>query len=225
MSVGDRLREERERLKMSQSTFAARAGIHRNTQVRYERNKTHLHIGYIEAIRAMGVDDTYVVTGNRGSDAGQPLARKSATPQQLVLDAIADHFGIGGAEIDEVVRWIELLQSSEIAGRQLDITEEAKRLTWRMLMDHKAFGSWANTSDDGRVNQDLLFDLIQRFETRLGRAQANGVVLTAQVKARAIVALYVDAKKVGYVDTKTVDDAIQHWANCSATGDRLSNGS
>lgn len=69
MSVGTRLRSERERLGLSQADFAERTGIHRNTLVRYETDKRELGTGYIETLRSSGADVDYVLFGLPDADA------------------------------------------------------------------------------------------------------------------------------------------------------------
>lgn len=63
MAVHDRLKEERGRLLMSQADFAEKAGVSRNTQVRYESGKTGPSTAYLETIKALGVDVDFVLFG------------------------------------------------------------------------------------------------------------------------------------------------------------------
>jgi len=65
MSVGKRLREERERLEMSQETMANIAGISRVSQSNYERDERSPDNKYWQALYEIGVDILYVITGER----------------------------------------------------------------------------------------------------------------------------------------------------------------
>lgn len=65
MGIGDRLKEERERLGLIQSEFAALAGASKNTQYNYEKGERSPDATYLAAIAAAGVDVLYVVTGAR----------------------------------------------------------------------------------------------------------------------------------------------------------------
>ncbi|PKL95372.1 MAG: transcriptional regulator [Gammaproteobacteria bacterium HGW-Gammaproteobacteria-8] len=68
-SMGDRLREERERLKYGQEEFAALAGLHRTAQSRYERDVREPDAGYLAALAPYGLDVLYVLTGQRTPQA------------------------------------------------------------------------------------------------------------------------------------------------------------
>ena len=61
MSIGLRLKEARELLRFSQTDFAKRVGIHRQTQARYESGERQPDAAYWEAARALGVDVDYVI--------------------------------------------------------------------------------------------------------------------------------------------------------------------
>lgn len=69
-SIGDRIREERERLGIkNQTEFGQLGGVERNAQSQYERNIRCPDAEYLRKIAAMGVDILYVVTGTRATHA------------------------------------------------------------------------------------------------------------------------------------------------------------
>lgn len=63
MTIGDRLREERERLRLSQPAVADAAGITKKTQIEYEKNRTPPDANYLASVAALGFDVSYIVTG------------------------------------------------------------------------------------------------------------------------------------------------------------------
>lgn len=65
MSIGERLREERNRLGMSQPNFAALAGTTKQTLFSWESGKTAPDGFQMTALSAHGVDLLYVLTGQR----------------------------------------------------------------------------------------------------------------------------------------------------------------
>ena len=65
--VGGRLRQERERLCLSQSLFAGKVGVSRMTQGNYETGKRSPDALYLWAAHESGVDVGYVVTGTRAA--------------------------------------------------------------------------------------------------------------------------------------------------------------
>ena len=65
MGIGDRLKEERERLRLNQTDFAALAGASKNSQYNYEKGERSPDANYLAAAAKCGVDVLYVVTGTR----------------------------------------------------------------------------------------------------------------------------------------------------------------
>ena len=63
--IGARLKEERERLKLTQVELAALAGVTNVTQSRYEAGATAPNASYLAQFAFAGADILYVVTGTR----------------------------------------------------------------------------------------------------------------------------------------------------------------
>lgn len=82
MGIGERLKEERERLGLNQTDFAALAGASKNTQYNYEKGERSPDSNYLAAAAAQGVDILYVVTGVRTPQAS---ASFTAEETELVL--------------------------------------------------------------------------------------------------------------------------------------------
>lgn len=62
---GERLKEERERLGLSQDDFAAKAGVKRPTQYLYEVEQNSPNYRYLKAIAEIGVDIQYLLYGKK----------------------------------------------------------------------------------------------------------------------------------------------------------------
>jgi transcriptional regulator with XRE-family HTH domain len=69
--VGERLREERERLGLNQTDFGVLLGVSRGTQKNYELGASSLDLRYVTALEEKGVDAAYVLTGRRSTPLGQ----------------------------------------------------------------------------------------------------------------------------------------------------------
>lgn len=69
-TFGSRLREERERLGLSQTQFADVGGVARTTQHIYETDIRSPDVAYLEKLREIGVDASYLVTGSRQVTVG-----------------------------------------------------------------------------------------------------------------------------------------------------------
>lgn len=63
--IGPRLREERERLGMTQRVFGDIGGVEPNAQGRYESGERMPRVDYLAAVAARGVDAQYVLNGVR----------------------------------------------------------------------------------------------------------------------------------------------------------------
>ncbi|WP_237858902.1 helix-turn-helix domain-containing protein [Pseudomonas sp. PGPR81] len=63
--LGTRLREERERLGMTQRVFGDIGGVEPNAQGKYESGERTPRVDYLAALTARGVDALYVLSGVR----------------------------------------------------------------------------------------------------------------------------------------------------------------
>ncbi|PIA65992.1 transcriptional regulator [Ectopseudomonas toyotomiensis] len=64
-SIGERLREERERLGFNQTAFGAIGGVQKQAQLKYEKGERQPDAGYLEAVARVSADIQYIVTGER----------------------------------------------------------------------------------------------------------------------------------------------------------------
>jgi len=76
MTIGVRLKGERERLKMSQTAFGDIGGVGKTTVIAWERGTAFPNAAFLEAAATFGVDVAYVVTGNR-------MENTAVTPMEL----------------------------------------------------------------------------------------------------------------------------------------------
>lgn len=63
--IGQRLKEERERLGFSQSAFAAIGGASKGAQITWEKGTATPNAEFLQEVARVGVDVLYVVTGRR----------------------------------------------------------------------------------------------------------------------------------------------------------------
>ena len=80
IGIGSRLREERERLKLTQRAFGDIGGVEPNAQGKYESGERAPKADYLAAVAAHGVDVLYVLTGRR-----EPLAADRHDPSESQL--------------------------------------------------------------------------------------------------------------------------------------------
>lgn len=104
MGIGDRLKEERERLGFSQTEFSAVAGASKNSQYNYEKGDRSPDANYLAAIAGKGVDILYVVTGER-----KPQAADSIPAEALEFIGVYE-------QVSDADRQVLLRMASAFAG-------------------------------------------------------------------------------------------------------------
>lgn len=63
MSVGDRLKEERNRLRLSQEAMGVACGVTKRTQIHYEKDEVGASAAYLALAYDLGIDVAYVLVG------------------------------------------------------------------------------------------------------------------------------------------------------------------
>ncbi|KAA0011173.1 helix-turn-helix domain-containing protein [Billgrantia pellis] len=110
-SIGSRLREERDRLGLTQTEIGDAAGVTKNTQRLYEMDQRSPKADYLAALDAAGVDVGYVLTGRRG---GAPnLAAQRVTDGTPVSAANGPGPGLASVKLYDV-------EGAAGAGRSLE---------------------------------------------------------------------------------------------------------
>lgn len=85
MSVGRRLLEERERLGLSQAAFFTACGVSKKAQFNFENDHNMPGGAYLIAAAALGVDVSYVLTGQRAGGASAPPPPRAVSEGDRVL--------------------------------------------------------------------------------------------------------------------------------------------
>ena len=84
VSFGERLREERVKVGLSQTEFGELAGVTKKTQMLYEADDRVPDARYLIAVNEAGVDVQYILTGER---RGQQKCPDVPADEQLLLDS------------------------------------------------------------------------------------------------------------------------------------------
>lgn len=100
-AIGARLKEERERLGMSQPQFAGLGEASKRAQINYEQGVSSPDASYLAAIEKVGVDVLYIVTGVRTTNRLEPLEqlfleRFRVAPKALQDEALLTLMGQQG---------------------------------------------------------------------------------------------------------------------------------
>lgn len=177
-TIGARIKEERLRLKLSQALFAERVGVHRRTQINYEKDERKPDTDYLQALARSGVDVGYVLTGTPGQAQMQVYAS--------ALDIIKVELGLFKGDFRQ--EWDAALSA---------VTED--RRAWLAGNPGANFGDAAirgilRKSPRLLPDVDTLQDVIEKLEFVLASRQ---ITLTASGKADAVMRLLRFVKEEG----------------------------
>ena len=115
MSFGNRLSEERKRIGMNQTEFGTVGGVTKTSQLNYEAGTRSPNVDYWQAIAAIGVDVSYILTGIRtgSSDLQEKQAyyggakpmRRSEDRQIIAMAALFE--GLNDTQRKEICAVVE----------------------------------------------------------------------------------------------------------------------
>ena len=86
-TIGERLKEERLRLRMNQTEFGAQGGVKKFAQIHYEQGERRPDADYLAGIDSAGGDVLYIVTGKR---SGLPPGAFDAKLLQQVVESVEE---------------------------------------------------------------------------------------------------------------------------------------
>ena len=114
MTFGARLKEERGRLGLTQSLFAAHGGVVKFTQINYEKDVASPSVDYLYKLKEVGVDIGYVLTGERTT----PAAMRRDELDQRTAELVRRWGQLGDPAKHLVETTVKLLPAVEHPGVQ-----------------------------------------------------------------------------------------------------------
>jgi len=187
--MGERIRDERERLGLSQAALAPKLSVTRMTQVNYETGKRSPDGGYLSAFGAIGADIGYVLFGERSNPNN--LYRLASA---RVLPLVADRAGIDKDALFGI----------------LDIAAQDEANAWGGGASSQAF-----FQNDDKLRElvlamfedgKLLGQVFVKVQKTMHDSE-TGLPVTKLVNV--VLALYQAFKESGKIDKKTIDMAIK----------------
>lgn len=170
---------------MSQGGFAEKAGVHRNTQVRYESGKREPDPEYLTRVQDMGVDAGYLLFGRKTDSLS--VYHLAAT---RVLPAIGEKTGFSSGALLGI----------------LDIVADEESAIWgggKFERDDLQIGALIDAFCE---NSDLLADV---FEGVRVAAHEHGLSLSYGKRAKTAAMLYRTFKASGNVDKAMIEEAVK----------------
>lgn len=126
VSIGDRLREERQRLDMNQTQLGERGGVTKKTQMLYESGERFPDAAYLAAVAGIGADVRYIVTGERETQPGVTLT----AAEQLLIE----RYRMSPSALQNAA--LRVLLGSETAGTQ-QVSGKGNRVAGRDVIQGK----------------------------------------------------------------------------------------
>lgn len=193
-----RLREERERLGLSQARFAESCGVKRTAQTTYETGSRSPSAEYLQAAGRLGVDVPYVLTGLRTSV--DTIERRALIK---LLDAICSRLGVDWASSPLDSAYVEVESSLGMSCEGVPpLLKEVEHALFDALLDLE-------------LNGELLASVLVAIEEAIGCME---VKLSATVKADLAVMIYRASKPTNKVGLKFVTDAVRMAAKVGKAG-------
>jgi transcriptional regulator with XRE-family HTH domain len=183
---GKRLKEERERLGISQADFATACGVGRTAQFNYESGKRSPDGDYLNAAGEFGIDVGYVLFGER------------STPNNLyslgvanILPDIIERAGLNYEALDNI----------------LQLAAESEANTWGKPSDTPFL-----TADNKTELVNALFEngaLLARVMCKITKVlHLNNKTIPLDKKISAILMLYRLSRNSGKVNQKMVEETV-----------------
>ena len=203
--LGERLKEERVRLGLSQSAFAERLGIHRNTQIKYESGAREPDSSYLEAISRFGVNTQYVM----GIHDLKPSELLKMTLDEARIDTHLPSSGLGIL--------LDVLEVSEEAWNEITaslITIHPKFGVPSVVTIDPAWGQKVATASQlitrlvesaSALDSSLLAGILEGVDAEL---LSQSKAIEPAKKAQTVAMLYRAFKASGKVDPAMIEEAV-----------------
>lgn len=110
---GDRLKQERQRLGLTQEAFGARGGVKKLAQIKYEKNERKPDASYFEGIAAAGANVDFILTGTSAKLRESLNDVKAATEMAAMLNVPAEQAAEFQAQFFALLRNSRQLEAGE----------------------------------------------------------------------------------------------------------------
>lgn len=192
-SIGERLKIERKRVGLSQEAMAKSAGVHRQTQVNYERGDRRPPVDYLDAAAKVGIDTEFVITGLRADEERVSLQAKSAL-LILLLEALG--YRPADSQVQEALEIWTKPTPSQVASGGLE------GFAGRLVGRSPTVAFLVAQARD--IDPDLLLDVLQTLDVP---SKSNGPDLPPTNRVRMATMLYRLAMSPdGRIDPRHVAD-------------------
>ncbi|MEG3080852.1 S24 family peptidase [Halomonas sp. 5021] len=178
MNIGERLKEERERIGLSQTALAQIGGVGKTTQIKYEKGASSPDSAYLSAVSDEGVDIFYVLKGHRSGTPnaqplGLPLSEPSPDLSPVKMYDIEAAAGAGRSFEGEPVQTTLYFSTAELSDQGLDPAQVVGvKVRGDSMLGTLDDGDWVLVDRSNRdPKQEGVFLLLVSGERRIKRVQ------------------------------------------------------
>lgn len=195
---GKRLKEERERLGLTQAQFAQKCGVGRTAQFNYERGEREPSFSYMDAAEKLGVDIHYVFGGTR-RDKDWEYARAFSS----LLYTTEMLLGLEEGRLEGLCKQrVDLMREIQWSPENPFGVGDVSFAPWVDAV----MGWLATSTKPGRCFDAALFSRI--LDAIDQAAQKAGTPMSNEKRVRAALMLYPETKSSGGIDTQAVEEAV-----------------
>ncbi len=201
-TIGKRLREERERLGLSQAAFGALGGVLKLAQLNYEKGARLPSYQYFDKLRERpDIDVAYILSGEREADT-----RYYREAEARVNTLIAMELGLEPGAFSEAVELaVHQLRAQAAGVAPPNEMYLADNLDPALLQVENAVGATVGRSPNV-FDYRVLEELYSYLDVALS---GHSPSLSSEKKALVFAMLYRTSKAGGRVDPQVVQDAIR----------------
>lgn len=216
MEFGERLTQERKRLKLSQANFAKAVGVSISSQKWYESNVRQPNVSYLKSLEDIGVDAFFVLNGRRSAEIRKELlgiaddgSYREALPILLLALGIDEEAWNNslGKMMPTVIENAEGNAGGDDPSVYIDLHDPEKRyaehLAPELIRLSPVLTKKINEASD--LSLSIISDVVEKLETVL---KDSGKEIQPAKKAQAVVMLYRAFKASGKVDQKMIEEAV-----------------
>lgn len=197
---GERIRDARTQLGLTQDEFAKRCGVHRKSQQNYELDKRHPSEAYLDALEGLGIDSVYIMSGeHRTEHYLYPVLFRNLMIQLLEALGYSGHDALLSLhEFEERLVNITPVDESSDATNAM-----TKSTVQNLLKESKTISMMIDEASE--LDSVLLGDVLEAVDTELKKQAAQ---VSNQKRGRIIASTYRSSKAQGKIDPNTLADVV-----------------
>lgn len=197
---GERIRDARTKLGLTQDEFAKRCGVHRKSQQNYELDKRHPSAAYLDALEELGIDSVYIMSGeHRTEHYLYPVLFRNLMIQLLEELGYSEHDAL--LSLHEFEERLKNITSTDESSDETNAT--TRSTAQNLLKESKTISMMIDEASE--LDSVLLGDVLEAVDAELKKQAAQ---VSNQKRGRIIASTYRSSKAQGKIDSNTLADVV-----------------